>query len=106
MSWPHLQREFSKSPGFVTLAIPPRVPNPADDSVRRPTYAETGLDSRAFIPLNPLPIISAERARGLAEFGNRLFDKRKRCIPRHLGFRPDKLFDGTWGYDTGFATAK
>jgi iron complex outermembrane receptor protein len=41
------------------------------------------------------------RAR-LAEFGNRKFDNETDSYLGTLGFRGDKLFGGSWGYDTGF----
>ena len=35
-----------QTPGFVTIAIPPRVLNRRSDSFGGPTYAETGLPTR------------------------------------------------------------
>jgi hypothetical protein len=93
-----------QSPGFTTLAIPPRVPNPAGTTpLGGPTYAETGVTPGAFNPFNPFnQIISGGTRARLAEFGNRLFDNESDAWLATLGFRGDKLFNGTWGYDTGF----
>jgi iron complex outermembrane receptor protein len=93
-----------QTPGFVTLAIPPRVANPAGTTpFGGPTYAETGVTPGAFNPFNPFnQIISGGTRARLAEFGNRLFDNESDLFLGTLGFRGDKLFDGTWGYDTGF----
>lgn len=93
-----------QSPGFVTLAIPPRVPNPAGTTpFGGPTYAETGVTPGAFNPFNPFnQIISGGTRARLAEFGNRLFDNESDAWLGTLGFRGDKLFNGTWGYDAGF----
>ncbi|HEV2839936.1 MAG TPA: TonB-dependent receptor, partial [Chthoniobacterales bacterium] len=93
-----------QTPGFVTLAIPPREPNPAGTTpFGGPTYAETGVTPGAFNPFNPFnQIISGGTRARLAEFGNRLFDNESDAWLATLGFRGDKLFDGTWGYDAGF----
>jgi iron complex outermembrane receptor protein len=93
-----------QTPGFVTLAIPPRVANPAGTTpFGGPTYAETGVTPGAFNPFNPFnQIISGGTRARLAEFGNRLFDNESDLFLGTLGFRGDKLFDGTWGYDAGF----
>lgn len=90
--------------GQVTIAIPPRVANPAGTTpLGGPSYAETGLTPGAFNPFNPFnQIISGGSRARLAEFGNRLFDNETEAFLATLGFRGDKLFDGTWGYDTGF----
>jgi hypothetical protein len=57
----------------------------------------------AFNPFNPFnQIISGGTRARLAEFGNRLFDNESDAWLATLGFRGDKLFNGTWGYDTGF----
>jgi outer membrane receptor protein involved in Fe transport len=90
--------------GQITLAIPPRVPNPAGTTpLGGPTYADTGLAPGAYNPFNPFnQIISAGSRARLAEFGNRLFDNETDAFLTTLGFRGDKLFNGTWGYDTGF----
>jgi len=93
-----------QSPGFVTLAIPPRVPNPAGTTpFGGPTYAATGVTPGAFNPFKPFnQIISGGTRARLAEFGNRLFDNESDAWLATLGFRGDKLFNGTWGYDAGF----
>jgi len=93
-----------QTPGFVTLAIPPRVPNPAGTTpFGGPTYAATGVTPGAFNPFNPFnQIISGGTRARLAEFGNRLFDNESDAWLGTLGFRGDKLINGTWGYDTGF----
>jgi outer membrane receptor protein involved in Fe transport len=93
-----------QTPGFVTIAIPPRVPNPAGTTpFGGPTYAETGVTPGAFNPFNPFnQIISGGTRARLAEFGNRLFDNESDAYLGTLGFRGDKLFNGTWGYDAGF----
>lgn len=90
--------------GQITLAIPPRVANPAGTTpFGGPTYADTGLAPGAFNPFNPFnQIISGGTRARLAEFGNRKFDDETDAYTATLGFRGDKLFDGTWGYDTGF----
>src|SRR5947207_208472 len=93
-----------QSPGFTTLAIPPRVANPAGTTpFGGPTYAATGLTPGAFNPFNPFnQIISGGTRARLAEFGNRLFDNESEAWLGTIGFRGDKLFNGTWGYDTAF----
>ena len=93
-----------QTPGFVTLAIPPREANPAGTTpFGGPTYAETGVAPGAFNPFNPFnQIISGGTRARLAEFGNRLFDNESDAWLGTIGFRGDKLFDGTWGYDVGF----
>ncbi|MEY2577600.1 MAG: iron complex outerrane recepter protein [Verrucomicrobiota bacterium] len=93
-----------QTPGFVTLAIPPRIANPAGTTpFGGPTYAETGVTPGAFNPFNPFnQIISGGTRARLAEFGNRLFDNESDAWLGTLGFRGDKLINGTWGYDTGF----
>src|SRR6266404_2104036 len=93
-----------QTPGFVTLAIPPRVPNPAGTTpFGGPTYAATGATPGAYNPFDPFnQIISGGTRARLAEFGNRLFDNESDAFLGTLGFRGDKLFNGTWGYDTGF----
>ncbi len=90
--------------GATTIAIPPRVPNPAGTTpFGGPSYAETGVEPGAFNPFNPFnQIISGGSRARLAEFGNRLFDNETDAILATVGLRGDKLFDGTWGYDTAF----
>ncbi len=93
-----------QTPGFITLAIPPRVANPAGTTpFGGPTYADTGVTPGAFNPFNPFnQIISGGTRARLAEFGNRLFDNESDAFLGTLGFRGDKLINGTWGYDTAF----
>ncbi len=90
--------------GQVTLAIPPRVPNPAGTTpFGGPTYAETGVTPGAYNPFNPFDqIISGGSRARLAEFGNRIFDNKTDAFLTTVGVKGDKLFDGTWGYDAGF----
>src|SRR3954469_24020461 len=92
-----------QSPGFTTLAIPPRVANPAGTTpFGGPTYAATGLTPGAFNPFNPFnQIISGGTRARLGEFGNRLFDNETEAFLATAGIRGDKLFNGTWGYDLG-----
>ncbi|MEP6808917.1 MAG: TonB-dependent receptor plug domain-containing protein [Chthoniobacterales bacterium] len=92
-----------QTPGSVTLAIPPRVANPAGTTpFGGPTYAETGVTPGAFNPFNPFnQIISGGTRARLAEFGNRLFDNETDAFLATAGFKGDKLFNGTWGYDVG-----
>jgi iron complex outermembrane recepter protein len=80
------------------------VPNPAGTTpLGGPTYAETGVTPGAFNPFNPFnQIISGGSRARLAEFGNRLFDNETDALLGTFGFRGDKLFNGTWGYDTAF----
>jgi hypothetical protein len=92
-----------QTPGQNIIAIPPRVPNPAGTTpFGGPTYAETGLTPGAFNPFNPFnQIISGGSRARLSEFGNRLFDNETDAFLATFGFRGDKLFNGTWGYDVG-----
>ena len=95
-----------QTPGQITLAIPPRVPNPGGDltptGLGGPTYAETGVPAGAFNPWNPFnQIISAGSRARILEFGNRLSDNSTDNFIATVGIRGDKLFDGTWGYDMG-----
>jgi hypothetical protein len=94
------------TPGQVTLAIPPSTPNLLGDAALPfggPTYAETGLTPGAYNPFNPFnQIISGGSRARLQEFGNRLFDNETDAYLATFGFKGDKLFNGTWGYDAGF----
>jgi iron complex outermembrane recepter protein len=89
--------------GQTTLAIPPNSPLGGVSPPNTPTFAETGVPADAFNPFNPFnQIISgASRAR-VSEFGNRLFDNETDAWLATLGFKGDKLFDGSWGYDAGW----
>ncbi|TMP95780.1 MAG: TonB-dependent receptor [Verrucomicrobia bacterium] len=90
--------------GQTTLAIPPQSPiAPGAEPPNTPTHAETGLPADAFNPFNPFQqIISGGTRARLAEFGNRLFDNETDAWLSTIGFKGDKLFDGTWGYDAAF----
>ena len=90
--------------GQTVLAIPPHTPNPAGTTpFGGPTYAETGVTPGAFNPFNPFEqIISGGTRARLAEFGNRLFDNETDAWLSTVGFKGDKLFDGSWGYDAAF----
>ena len=93
-----------QTPGFSTIAIPPREANPAGTTpFGGPTYADAGVAPGAFNPFNPFnQIISGGSRARLAEFGNRLFDNESDAFLATVGLRGDKLFNGTWGYDAGF----
>src|SRR2546430_4097778 len=90
--------------GQVTLAIPPHSPiAPGAEPPNTPTHAETNVPANAFNPFNPFnQIISGGTRARLAEFGNRLFDNETDAYLTTVGFKGDKLFDGSWGYDTAF----
>jgi len=90
--------------GQQTIAIPPNHPLPGGVTpANTPTFAETGLPVDAFNPFNPFEqIISGGSRARLAEFGNRKIDSDVDSFISTLGFKGDKLFDGTWGYDAGF----
>ncbi|MEP7072303.1 MAG: TonB-dependent receptor [Verrucomicrobiota bacterium] len=89
-----------KTPGNVTLAIPPHAPGPV---LGGPSYEETGVPLGAFNPFNPFQQIISGLTRGrLAEFGNRIRTNETDAFLSTLGIKGDKLFDGSWGYDAGF----
>jgi outer membrane receptor protein involved in Fe transport len=90
--------------GQTILAIPPHSPiAPGEEPPNTPTHAETGVPADAFNPFNPFnQIISGGTRARLAEFGNRLFDNETDAWLSTIGFKGDKLFDGSWGYDAGF----
>ena len=90
--------------GQTPLAIPPHAPIPAGaEPPNTPTHVETGLPEDAFNPFNPFQqIISGGSRARLAEFGNRLEDSELDTFLLTVGLKGDKLFDGSWGYDTGF----
>jgi len=93
--------------GQTVLAIPPSTPNPGGDATPTglggPTYKETGVTPGAFNPFNPFnQIISGGTRARLQEFGNRLFDDETDAWLSTIGLKGDKLFDGSWGYDTAF----
>src|SRR5213596_500302 len=90
--------------GQTILAIPPNSPiAPGSEPPNTPTHAETGLPADAFNPFNPFQqIISGGTRARLAEFGNRLFDNETDAWLSTIGIKGDKLFNGSWGYDSGF----
>src|SRR5256714_217292 len=90
--------------GQTILAIPPHSPiAPGAEPPNTPTHAATGVPADAFNPFNPFEqIISGGTRARLAEFGNRLFDNETNAWLSTIGIKGDKLFDGSWGYDTGF----
>src|SRR5881397_1480176 len=90
--------------GQTILAIPPHSSiAPGSEPPNTPTHAETGVPADAFNPFNPFQqIISGGTRARLAEFGNRLFDNETDAWLSTIGLKGDKLFDGSWGYDTGF----
>src|SRR5947208_510881 len=90
--------------GQTILAIPPHSPiAPGSGPPNPPTHAATGVPADAFNPFNPFEqIISGGTRARLAEFGNRLFDNETDAWLSTIGIRGDKLFNGSWGYDSGF----
>jgi iron complex outermembrane recepter protein len=87
-------------PGQTTLAIPPHAPGAV---LGGPSYQATGVPEGAFNPFNPFQqIISGSSMARLAEFGNRINFNQTDALFSTLGVKGDKLFDGSWGYDTGF----
>jgi iron complex outermembrane recepter protein len=89
--------------GQTTLAIPPHMNLGGVAPPNTPTYADTGVPADAFNPFNPFnQIISGDTRARLADFGNRLFDNETDAVLATVGLKGDKLFDGTWGYNTGF----
>jgi iron complex outermembrane receptor protein len=89
--------------GQTTFAIPPHMSLGGVSPPNTPTFADTGVPANAFNPFNPFDqIISGTTRARLADFGNRLFDNETDAILATVGVKGDKLFDGTWGYDTGF----
>src|SRR5204862_244682 len=100
-------RDYSAVPPFLSSNASPcnlQVTNAAGTTpFGGPTYAATGLTPGAFNPFNPFnQIISGGTRARLAEFGNRLFDNESEAWLGTIGFRGDKLFNGTWGYDSAF----
>ncbi len=89
-----------RTPGNVTLAIPPHAPGP---TLGGPSYEETGVPMGAYNPFNPFQqIISGGTRARLIEFGNRVINSETDAFFSTLGAKGDKLFDGTWGYDAAF----
>jgi iron complex outermembrane recepter protein len=97
--------------GSTTLFIPPQHPAEAIDPATGLPYgtqggltaSDLGAPPGAFNPFNPYQqyISGGTRAR-LAEFGNRLIDNETNAFLTTIGLKGDKLFDGSWGYETGF----
>ncbi len=89
--------------GSPIIAIPPRTDLNGTTPFGGPTFEETGVPANAFNPFNPFnQIISGGSRYRLAEFGNRLIDNETDAFLSTVGAKGDKLFDGSWGYDTGF----
>ncbi|MEO8044834.1 MAG: hypothetical protein ABI674_07995, partial [Spartobacteria bacterium] len=92
-----------QTPGAVAIAIPPGTVLNGVAPPNTPTFEETGLPADAFNPFNPFnQIISGGSRARFLEFGNRLFDNTSDAFLATVGLKGDRLFDGTWGYDTGF----
>ena len=95
-------------PGSFALFIPPHSPLPVVGGVEvappnTPTPAELGAPVGAFNPFNPFEqIISGRSSARIADFGNRKIDNENEAWLTTLGLKGDKVFDGNWGYDTGF----
>src|ERR1041385_7111239 len=96
--------------GQGTIFIPPNHPFPKDINGNpivppgTPTPGDVGLvDANAFNPFNPFEqIISGGTRARLFDFGNRKFDNENEAWLSTVGVKGDKLFDGTWGYDSAF----
>ena len=96
-----------QTPGAQTIAIPPGMVLNGVAPPNTPTFEDTGLPADAFNPFNPFnQIISGGSRARFLEFGNRLFDNITHNFLATIGLRGDKLFDGTWGYDSGFRYSK
>ncbi len=92
-----------QTPGAVAIAIPPGTVLNGVAPPNTPTFESTGLPADAFNPFNPFnQIISGGSRARFLEFGNRLFDNTSDAFLATIGLRGDRLFDGTWGYDTAF----
>ena len=91
--------------GQITIAIPPRVPNPAGTTpLGGPTYAETGLTPGAFNPFNPFnQIISADAC---ASRGIKPYFRHERRPSHHLRVPRRQAFRRIVGYTRALATAK
>ncbi len=91
------------TPGSVPIAIPPGTNLNGVAPPNTPTYESVGLPPDAVNPFNPFnQIISGGSRARFLEFGNRLFDNTTDNFLATIGLKGDKLFDGTWGYDSGF----
>ena len=91
-------------PGQFTIFIPPHAPIAAGaEPPNTPTAAEVGAPPGAFNPFNPFgQFISGGSSARITDFGNRLFDVENEAWLSTIGIKGDKLFDGSWGYDSGF----
>ena len=99
------------APGQTTLFIPPQNPVEAIDPATGQPFGilggfsavEFGAPAGAYNPFNPFQqFISGFSAGRLQEFGNRLFENETDAFMSTLGLKGDRLFDGSWGYDTAF----
>ena len=95
--------------GQGTIAVPPNHPFALDafgnpiTPPNTPTAAEVGMPANAFNPFNPFQqIISGGTRARVFDFGNRLFDNENEAWMSTIGVKGDKLFNGSWGYDTAF----
>ena len=93
-----------ETPGSPTIFIPPNHPLPGGVAPPfTPTTAQVGMAANAFNPFNPFEqIISGGSRARFADFGNRLIDNENIAERFTVGAKGDKLFNGTWGYDTAF----
>ena len=92
-----------QTPGAVPIAIPPGTNLNGVAPPNTPTFEELALPPDAVNPFNPFnQIISGGSRARFLEFGNRIYDDTTDNFLATLGLKGDKLFDGTWGYDTGF----
>ncbi|MBA3963923.1 MAG: TonB-dependent receptor plug domain-containing protein [Chthoniobacterales bacterium] len=88
------------TPGQITLAIPPHASGAV---LGGPTYGETGVPIGAYNPFNPFQqIISGSTRARLLEFGDRRFNFETDAFLSTIGLKGDKLFGGSWGYDSAF----
>ncbi len=90
--------------GQGTIYVPPGTDLNGVAPPNTPTFSEVGLvDPHAFNPFNPFnQIISGGTRARLYDFGNRLFDNENFAWLSTVGAHGDKLFDGSWGYDSAF----
>ena len=90
--------------GQGTIYVPPHSDLNGVAPPQTPTFSEVGLvDPHAFNPFNPYDqIISGGTRARLYDFGNRLFDNENFAWASTVGAHGDKLFNGTWGYDSAF----
>jgi iron complex outermembrane receptor protein len=91
-------------PGQFTIFIPPHAPIATGaEPPNTPTATEVSAPARAFNPFNPFgQFISGGSSARIADFGNRLIDSENEAWLSTIGIKGDKLYDGSWGYDTGF----